>query len=106
MRELIFTPKAGADVKAIYRWYESQQRGLGAEIRTSVEALTTQIQRSPERFRRAADSFHRALLRRFPFEIFYEFDDHKVVLHLAFFSHFARPSTVARSVGPQLTTFL
>jgi plasmid stabilization system protein ParE len=84
MRELIFTPKAGTDIKAIYRWYEAQQPGLGTEFRTSVEALSTQIQRSPERFRRAADSFHRALLRRFPFENFYEFDDRKVVIHLVF----------------------
>ena len=84
MRELILTPKAGADVKAIYRWYETQQRGTGGQFRTAVEALSTQIQRPPERFRREADGFHRALLRRFPFEIFYEFDDRKVVIHLVF----------------------
>jgi hypothetical protein len=40
MRELIFTPKAGTDIKAIYRWHEAQQPGLGTEFRTSVEALT------------------------------------------------------------------
>ena len=84
MRELIFTPKAGADAKLIYRWYETQQPGMGGQFRLAVEALTTQIQRSPERFRRATDSFHRALIRRFPFEIFYEFDDRKVVIHLIF----------------------
>ena len=57
---------------------------MGGQFCAAVEALTTQIQRSPERFRRAADTFHRALLRRFPFEIFYEFDDRKIVIHLIF----------------------
>ena len=84
MRELVFTPKAGADIRSIHRWYETQQRGMGNQFRVAVEALTSQIQRSPERYRLAADCFHRALLRRFPFEMFYEFDDQKVVIHLVF----------------------
>ena len=83
MRRLI-TPEASADVKAAYRWYESQHRGLGREFRLSVEAATSYLQRSPERFRIAAAPFHRALVRRFPFEIFYEYDDARVVVHLVF----------------------
>jgi len=84
MRRLIITPEASADVKAAHRWYESQQRGLGREFRIAVEAATSRLQRSPERFRIASAPFHRALVRRFPFEIFYEYDDERVVVHLVF----------------------
>ena len=84
MRRLIFSPEAGADIKAAYRWYEAQQAGLGREFRVAVEATTPRIQRAPERFRIASDTFHRALIRRFPFEVFCEFDDARVVILLVF----------------------
>ena len=84
MRRLILSREAGADIKATYRWYETQQPGLGREFRMAVEATTSRIQRSPASFRLASDTFHRALVRRFPFEIFYEFDDERVVIHLVF----------------------
>ena len=84
MRRLIFSREAGADIKATFRWYEAQQPGLGREFRQAVEAATSRIHRAPERFRIASDHFHRALVRRFPFEIFYEFDDKRVVIHLVF----------------------
>jgi plasmid stabilization system protein ParE len=72
MRRLIFSKEAGADIKAVYRWYETQQSGLGREFRQAIEAATSKIHRAPERFRLASAPFHRALVRRFPFEVFYE----------------------------------
>lgn len=84
MRRLIFSREAAADIKAAYRWYEAQQAGLGREFKLAIEATTTRIRRVPERFRQATDVFHRALIRRFPFEVFYEFDAARVVVHLVF----------------------
>ena len=84
MRRLIVSREAGADIKAAHRWYGAQQPGLGREFRLAVEAVTSRIQRAPESFRIASDPFHRALVRRFPFEVFYEFDDQRVVIHLVF----------------------
>lgn len=84
MRRLVFSTEAAADIKAAYRWYEAQQVGLGREFRVAVEATTSRIQRAPERFRIASEPFRRALIRRFPFEVFYEFDDARVVIHMVF----------------------
>ena len=84
MRQLVFSREAGADIKAAYRWYEAQQPGLGREFRVAVEAVTSRIQRAPESFRLASDPFHRAMVRRFPFEVFYEYDAERVVVHLVF----------------------
>lgn len=84
MRRLVVSREAGAEIKAVYRWYESQQPGLGREFRLALDAAVSRIQRAPERFRIASEPFHRALVRRFPFEVFYEFDDQRVVIHLVF----------------------
>jgi plasmid stabilization system protein ParE len=84
MRRLIFTPLAKADIRAAYRWYEQQRPGLGIQFRTSLEAACSRIGRSPERFRVAVDGFRRVLLKRFPFEVFYEYDDDRVVVHFVF----------------------
>lgn len=84
MRRLVVSRQAGADIKAVYRWYEDQRPGLGREFKLALEAAVTRIQRTPESFRIAFEPFHRALLRRFPFEVFYEFDDQRVVIHLVF----------------------
>ena len=84
MRRLIVSREAGAEIKSTYRWYEAQQSGLGAEFRMAVAAATSQIQRAPERFRVASDHFRRILVHRFPFEVFYEFDDERVIVHLVF----------------------
>jgi plasmid stabilization system protein ParE len=84
MRRLIFSREANADIKAAYRRYENQRPGMGREFQLAVEAAASIIQRNPERFRIASDSFHRVLLRRFPFELFYDHDSTKVVVHLVF----------------------
>ena len=84
MRRLILSSEAGADIKAIFRWYELQQPGLGREFRLAIEAAISRIRRAPQTFRIASEPFHRVLVRRFPFEVFYEFDDERVVVHLVF----------------------
>jgi plasmid stabilization system protein ParE len=84
MRLLIFSHEAATDIKAAYRWYEAQRSGLGREFVMAVEAATSRVQRTLEHFRLSIDPFHRSLLRRFPFETFFEFDDERVVIHLVF----------------------
>ncbi len=84
MRRLILSREAGADIKATHRCHETQQTGLGREFGIPVEAATSRMQRGPASFWIASDTFHRALVRRFTFEIFYEFDPERVVIHLVF----------------------
>lgn len=83
-RRLVFTPEAAADIRAGHRWYEAQQPGLGEAFKQAVRLATTQATRSPDRFRVAFDPFRRVLVRRFPFEVLYTFDDALVVVHLVF----------------------
>ena len=84
MRRLVVSREAAADIRTVYRWYEKQQAGLGREFSRAVEAAVSRVRPSPQSFRPASDHFRRTLVRRFPFEIFYEFDAERVIVHLVF----------------------
>ena len=68
---LILRPAAEEDVEAAYRWYEERSPGLGAEFLRSVEAGLASIERNPEAFQKVYKHARRALLRRFPYALFY-----------------------------------
>ena len=69
IERMIYTPDAEADIAEAYQWYEGREPGLGEDC---VEACVAMLQRHPLMHRVAVDSFRRALIRRFPYEIFYE----------------------------------
>ena len=70
-RPLILRPAAEGDVEAAYRWYEEQSPGLGAEFLRSVEAALASVERNPEAYQQVYKQARRALLRRFPYALFY-----------------------------------
>lgn len=70
----ILIPEAKADVAAAYLWYEEQCLGLGMEFLRCVEAALLSIQRTPMIYSVVHGSYRRALVRRFPFAVFFEVD--------------------------------
>ncbi len=71
----ILIPEAKTDVADAYLWYEEQSLGLGMEFLRCVEAAVLSIQRTPMIYPVVHEAYRRALVRRFPFTIFFEFDD-------------------------------
>lgn len=72
VEKVIFTPKASNDVSAAYDWYEEREPGLREDFLRCVEACLLMALRHPHMYPVATDDFRRALIRRFPFEMFYE----------------------------------
>jgi plasmid stabilization system protein ParE len=72
IERVIFTAEADDDIAASYDWFESREPGLGEEFLRCVEARVLTIQRHPDLYPAATGTFRRALIRRFPYEIFYE----------------------------------
>jgi plasmid stabilization system protein ParE len=72
IERVIYTEEAEVDVISHYNWYESREPGLGEDFLRCVEACVLSIQRNPRLYPFAVDDFRRALVRRFPFEVFYE----------------------------------
>jgi plasmid stabilization system protein ParE len=70
-RRLVVTPGAEADLTAAYDWYEDQSTGLGAEFLRAVDAVFAAAQRAPATFPTVRGRTRRALLRRFPYGVFF-----------------------------------
>ena len=70
-RPLIVRADAESDVEAAYHWYEERSPGLGAEFLRAVEASLSSVERDPERYPQHYKRARRALLRRFPYALFY-----------------------------------
>ena len=73
-----------ASVAASYDWYESREPGLGEDFLRCVEACVLTIQRHPLLYPVAVDGFRRALVRRFPYEVFYEPTANVIVIYSVF----------------------
>jgi plasmid stabilization system protein ParE len=68
---VIVRPEAEADLTQAFRWYEKQSKGLGSALLLSVDAAISGIQRNPELYPKVFKSIRRALLRRFPYGVYY-----------------------------------
>jgi plasmid stabilization system protein ParE len=82
--ELIIAPEAEQDVLQAYEWYEDRRRGLGDEFLDCVDACIQGICRMPELYAKVYEEFRRALLRRFPYALFYEYTGRKVTVYCIF----------------------
>lgn len=86
--ELIIAPEAESDITEAYGWYESQRAGLGEEFLCCLDARIQSICRMPELYATVHETYRRALVRRFPYAVFYEFADDTMTVYCVF--HTAR----------------
>ena len=66
------------------QWYEEKRRGLGFQFVLMVEAKLGVVSKSPEMFQVVYQQYRRAVVRRFPFAIFFEVvgeDIHVLAIH-------------------------
>ncbi|QZZ23555.1 type II toxin-antitoxin system RelE/ParE family toxin [Leptothermofonsia sichuanensis E412] len=84
LRNLIILPEAEQDVAQAYTWYEEQEFGLGEEFLRCVDACIQFIRRNPEMYRVTHESYRRAVVRRFPYVVFYEHSDTIVTVYAVF----------------------
>jgi len=82
--ELILAPEAQQDVDEAYSWYEERRTGLGEEFLNCVDACLQAISRMPELYSNVYAEYRRALIRRFPYAIFYEYTAGKVIIYSIF----------------------
>jgi hypothetical protein len=65
------SPEAEYDISGGYHWYEERSRGLGTDFLRAVDASLASIQRNPFAHPVVFKPVRRALLRRFPFGLYY-----------------------------------
>jgi toxin ParE1/3/4 len=86
--KLTLTPEAEEDLEGAYGWYEARRLGLGEDFLGCVDACMQVIRRWPEAHEVVHENYRRALVRRFPYAIFYEFMNEEVTVYAVF--HTAR----------------
>ena len=80
----ILLPPAKRDVKKGYDWYEEQKLGLGDVFLECVEECLAAIQRSPKAFQPVAKDARRAIVKQFPYVVFYRIEGKKVYVYSVF----------------------
>jgi plasmid stabilization system protein ParE len=83
-RELIIRPEAEAELAEAFDWYEERVRGLGSEFLISVDAAIHSIIRKPLQFCKVHNNVRRALLRRFPYSVFFLAEGNRIVILAVF----------------------
>jgi plasmid stabilization system protein ParE len=82
--DFILAPEAELDIIEAYVWYESRRVGLGEEFLSSVDACMERIGREPAIYVRVHEEYRRALVRRFPYAIFFESTGTAVTVYAVF----------------------
>ena len=79
-----FTPQAEADIRDAHRWYREQAEGLAWEFRVALDVCVIRVERNPRAYSKVYGEFRRALLRRFPYCMFFTLESSEVVVHGVF----------------------
>ena len=76
----IVRPAAAADIDDAFLWYEGQRPGLGHEFLAAADTLMDALAEHPFRYPIVHRDTRRALLRRFPYAIYFRVYDDVIVV--------------------------
>jgi toxin ParE1/3/4 len=68
---VLIRPAAAADLQDAFDWHERQRSGLGAAFREAVRNKLGDIAANPMQYQVVHRDTRRALLRRFPYGLYY-----------------------------------
>jgi plasmid stabilization system protein ParE len=82
---------AAGELSRAFDWYEEREAGLGDRLLAQYETAILRIRERPSMFPRIEGSTRRALLRRFPYGVFFRVLEDRIVVS-AFFHAKREPS--------------
>lgn len=77
---MISEPRVDLDVEAAFEWYENERAGLGMEFLDELRAAYTRIVDRPVKYQLLRSGIRRALLKRFPYAVYFTIDGEDVVV--------------------------
>ena len=78
--QIVVRPAAAADIDEAFLWYEGQHPSLGHEFLAAAQTLIDAVAQYPLRYPVARRNTRRALLRRFPYAIYFRIYDEAIVV--------------------------
>ena len=82
--KLVFLPEARQDIAEAYSWYEGQAPGLGMDFIRCLEVAILSIERHSRIYPVVHENYRRALVRRFPYAIFFEYNSDQIIIYSIF----------------------
>ena len=79
-------PEADAELAEARVWYRHQRDGLDVELIQRIDEALQRISDAPRRFPYVYRRLRRAIVRQFPFAIFYELTEDEIVVFAVFHS--------------------
>lgn len=86
--KLIVAPRAEADLRESFVWYEERSSGLGLAFVDCVEAKFVTIAASPQIFRKRVGLYRLAATERFPYAIYFIWDEPRALITVRRILHF------------------
>ena len=77
---LVVRPQAEAELVAARNWYNTQRAGLGHEFVDEVAEASAAIATRPLSFPKVHGEMRRAILRRFPYGVFFRTTTDEVII--------------------------
>jgi len=81
-----FHPQAEGEFRDAIVWYEHQRSGLGSEFFLSIDEAIERILRNPSSFPIVHNTIRRAVVKRFPFAVFFETEKSEIRVLAVFHS--------------------
>ena len=76
----IIRPEAESEMAHAFDWFEERVSGLGSEFLLCIDAVFDAIQRNPQQYPLVHRTVRRAIIRRFPYEVFFVEDNERIVV--------------------------
>jgi plasmid stabilization system protein ParE len=81
---VVFTPAAKAEFIEAQDWYEGEAKGTGRRFRQAIDVLVERMSANPQQFPVVFKNVRRALLRRFPYSLFFVLEDQTALVIACF----------------------
>jgi len=81
---IVWTPEANEDLLEARAWYDNIRSELGERFALAVEVTVEAIAEHPRQFPVIYRNHRRAGVRRFPYSVFFELQQHQVVVMACF----------------------
>jgi plasmid stabilization system protein ParE len=94
-------PEAITDIADAARWYEDRQLDLGSSFVEEVNAVFRRIEAGPHRYAVAYATLRRALVRRFPFAVYFSLDGDDIIVFGVLHQRRAKEMLDLRTAGKE-----
>ncbi len=77
---VVFRPQAQEELVEARGWYEDRRSGLGAAFAAAVDSAIERVSERPSAYPRLHGEIRRALVRRFPYGLFFRVLEDEIVV--------------------------